>query len=206
MKICGLKTREEVSMAVKANADAVGFVTEVPVDTHRDLDAGETRELAGYTPPFISTVAVTMPEDVPEAEKIYRETGVDVLQIHSGLDPGQVRELRQQIPADLVRKVGSTREAERFEEVVDALLLDSSGEKGRGGTGEEFDRGEAAEIARKAEVPIILAGGLTPENVGEAIEDVSPDAVDVSSGVEEDGKKQSQKIEDFVSSARGVSP
>lgn len=201
VKICGNTSREDVRIAVDAGADAVGFVTEVPVETPRNLSLEEASELVSSTPPFVSTALVIMPPDLERAIEMVEEAEPDVVQVHNDLPPGDVGALRD-LGVKVVKKVApDVEEAERYD-FVDALLVDTEAEDGGGGTGETHDWRVSAEIQRGVSPPLLLAGGLTPGNVAEAVREVEPYGVDVSSGVEWKGEKRLALVEDFVVNAR----
>jgi len=193
VKICGVTTTEELRYAVGSGADALGFVTEVPVDTHRDLSREETRQLVEEAPPFVTTVAVVMPEDAGHAEDLVRETNADAVQIHNGVGVGAVAE-----HAKVVERVEFDEEPSPS---ADAVILDSTDEEGAGGTGETTDWSEASRFVSESSLPVVLAGGLTPSNVGRAVKEVSPYGVDVSSGVERDKSKDAELVRSFVHNA-----
>jgi len=191
-KVCGITSRDELDAVVGAGVDAVGFVTEVPVGTHRKLTREEARELVEATPPFVTTVAVTMPEDDDNAAALARETGADAVQVHNGVGVGGAAEHA---------KVVERTEFEPPSSAADAVIVDSTDAQGAGGTGETTDWGAAARFVDRTDAPVVLAGGLEPSNVTEAVERVGPYAVDVSSGVERNETKDDVLVESFV---RGV--
>lgn len=193
VKICGLTKTDELEAAVGAGADAVGFVTEVPVDTHRDLSREETRLLVEEAPPFATTVAVVMPDDAEHAEALARETGADAVQVHNGVGVEAASK-----HAKVVERVEFDGEPS---ESADAVILDSTDEEGAGGTGEKTDWERARGFVEELSLPVVLAGGLTPSNVGEAVREVSPYGVDVSSGVEKDKSKDSELVRGFIRNA-----
>ncbi len=197
VKVCGLTTEEEVELAVDAGVDAVGFVVDVPVDTHRELTVERAHELAKTVPPFVTSVAVTMDKSAAEAGAVYRDVAADVLQIHDSDFTGG-GELRSH-GVNLLQKTPLTGEPP---EEADAYIVDSEGERGRGGTGETADWNAAAEFVDRSSRPVVLAGGLTPDNVAEAIEEVEPYGVDVSSGVERGNRKDRELMEEFVTEVR----
>lgn len=203
VKICGNTCREDVEIAVEAGADAVGFVTEVPVETPRKIGLVEAGKLVEATPPFVSTVLVVMPPDLERAIEMVVEAEPDVVQVHNDLPPGDVGALRDE-GVKVVKKVAPDVEDAGRYDFVDALLVDTEAEDGGGGTGETHDWRVSAEIQREVEAPVVLAGGLTPGNVAEAVREVRPYGVDVSSGVEWKGEKRLALVEDFVMNARGV--
>lgn len=192
-KICGVTTEEELGCVVRSGADAVGFVTEVPVDTHHDLSRERTRELADSAPPFVTTVAVVMPEDAEHAEALACETCTDAVQVHNGVGVEAVSE-----HTEVIERLEFDEEPS---EVTGAVLLDSTDEEGAGGTGERTDWGKARSFVEESSVPVVLAGGLDPSNVSKAVKEVSPYGVDVSSGVEKDNSKDPKLVRDFIHNA-----
>ncbi|MDZ7688564.1 MAG: phosphoribosylanthranilate isomerase [Halobacteriales archaeon] len=194
IKICGITSREELDVVVEAGVDAVGFVTEVPVDTHRKLTREQTRELVEATPPFVTTVAVVMPEDDENAVELARETGADAVQLHNGVGVGPTAE-----HAKVIERVEFDEEPH---ENADAVILDSTDAQGAGGTGETTNWTTAARFVEESDLPVVLAGGLDPSNVREAVEQVEPFAVDVSTGVERGETKDDVLVEKFVREAR----
>lgn len=196
-KICGLTSEREVEMAVEAGADAVGFVVRVPVDTHRQVTVERAHRLVDSVPPFVTSVAVTMPPTVEEAGAVAVDTGADVLQVHDPEFAGG-REL-QEHGVNLLQRA---RLDEEPPEHADAYIVDAEDEEGGGGTGETVDWDAAAGFVEDVDRPVVLAGGLTPDNVGTAVEEVEPFGVDVSSGVERGSEKDPDAVEDFVEAVR----
>lgn len=207
IKVCGIMNRTELSQAVLAGADAVGFVVDIK-DSRHCLSADETAGLIKNVPVFAKSVAVIAPRDVDEAVRLARLTGADVLQIHGSLCPEDLAELKGQVHQKLVAAVAAGTESKAlrsFAGSADAILLDTQVNGKLGGTGAVHDWNHSAEIAKslKAQgIPVILAGGLKPGNVAEAIMKVKPYAVDVSSGTETAGKKDPEKILSFVREVR----
>ena len=195
VKVCGITSREELEIAVDAGVDAIGFVTEVPVETHRKLTREKTRELIEAAPPFVTTVVVVMPEDDGNAAALARETGADAAQVHNGVGVEGAADY-----AKVVERVEFDKEPS---EAADAVILDSTDSEGAGGTGETTDWTAAAGFVEESDRPVVLAGGLDPSNVGEAVEQVGPFAVDVSSGVERGDSKDDVLVEKFVREVRG---
>jgi len=189
VKVCGVTSRDELGAVVGAGVDAVGFVTEVPVETHRKLTREQARDLVEATPPFVTTVAVTMPEDDENAAGVARDTGADAVQLHNGVGVEA---------AAGHAKVIERTEFEGPSEEADAVIVDSTDAQGAGGTGETTDWEAAAEFVDSTDAPVILAGGLEPSNVGDAVRAVGPYAVDVSSGVERNEAKDDVLAESFV--------
>ncbi|MFD1646424.1 phosphoribosylanthranilate isomerase [Haloarchaeobius litoreus] len=205
VKVCGLTREEDVDTAVEAGADAIGFVVDVPVDSPREISAERATELVAHAPPFVTTVLVTMPDAPARTVSLVEQVEPDAVQIHSDLPPGDVAYLRSRVDARVVKHVDAAapETAARYVDVVDALLVDSIGEDGGGGTGETHDWARTRAATADLDVPVVLAGGLTPENVAEAVATVDPFAVDVASGVEErGGVKDHDALAAFVAATR----
>jgi phosphoribosylanthranilate isomerase len=203
VKICGITGRADRDAAVAAGADALGVISGVPVETPRELPAGEAAALVDGLDPFVTSVLVTGPDSVQTAVTRQERVGADLLQVHGTLAPAEVGGLRERVGAGVVVAVDS--ESERvgaYAAAADALLVDSTTETGMGGTGETHDWERTGAIAASVDVPVVLAGGLTPENVHAAVETADPFAVDVASGVERDpGRKDHDAVRRFVTEA-----
>ncbi|MFB6090981.1 MAG: phosphoribosylanthranilate isomerase [Halobellus sp.] len=203
-KICGVTNEADLRAVERAGADAVGVVADVAVETPREVPVEDAARLVAAAPPFLTTTLVTMPESEGDAVDVATEVAPDVLQIHGGFAPAAFREIRESVAAKLVAVVDAEA-PERAREVapaVDAVLVDSVDESGAGGTGETHDWAATAEVTRTLDAPVILAGGLDPENVAEAVEAVRPFAVDVASGVEaRGGEKDHDAVRRFVANA-----
>lgn len=203
-KVCGLTRDADVRAAVDAGADALGFIVDVDVDTPREITPATAEALIESVPPFVTTTLVTMPDSAAQAVTLAELVGADAIQIH-GLPPGDVAVVVADFHGAVVPAV-STDEVAEYASVGHALLVDTPSEDGGGGTGETHDweatRAATAELDR----PVVLAGGLGPENVTDAVTAVDPYAVDVASGVErEGGVKDHDAVRAFVRRARGAS-
>jgi phosphoribosylanthranilate isomerase len=204
VKTCGLRDPADVRAAAAAGADAVGVVAGVSVDSHREVSLARAADLAAAAPPFLATTLVTMPDDAAEAAAAVERTGADHVQVHGLTDPAALDELRGRTPARVVAAVGADADLAALDGHADALLLDSTDESGAGGTGETHDWEAARRAVERLSTPVVLAGGLTPENVDEAVRTVRPYAVDAASGVERDGAVDGDRLRAFVDAARGA--
>lgn len=191
----------DLNCAIAGGADAVGFIVEVEGSRHR-ISAVDARELIERVPVFTKSVAVIAPHCPEEAVLLAKKTGADLLQVHGTLEPEEIRELKKRVDQKVIAAVPPGIEAHRMAGAADAILLDTLKNGKLGGTGAVHDWSVSAILARDLRVPVILAGGLNPSNVGEAIRTVKPYAVDVSSGVETAGRKEQKKVESFVREVR----
>ncbi|MDH7596732.1 MAG: phosphoribosylanthranilate isomerase [Methanothrix sp.] len=202
VKICGLTDEDELRCALKAGADAVGFIVEIERSRHR-LSVDEARDLIEMVPPFTASVAVIEPDCVEDALRLAGCLESDALQIHGGISLEEIGEIRRRVPQRIIVAVppGSERALE-MSRVADAVLVDTPVSGGLGGSGRTHDWSVTARMRSMLRTPLILAGGLRPENIVDAIDAVKPYAVDVSSGVETNGRKDPAKIEEFVRRVR----
>ncbi len=198
VKICGITNIDDALAAIEAGADALGFVF---AESPRKVSAATVCEALSKLPPFITTVGVFANQDADEITEIMARTHLHFAQVHGSTRiPFGGRSIR----ALRVKSADDIRRAANDESVTSssAVLLDTHVEGLMGGTGRTFDWDLAVE-ARSLGKPIILAGGLTLDNVAEAVRRVRPYAVDVSTGVEASpGKKDHSKIKEFIHNAK----
>ncbi|MEV6275368.1 phosphoribosylanthranilate isomerase [Nocardia sp. NPDC051832] len=192
-KICGIRSESDLRIAVESGADAVGFISGVTHFSEDALSAEEAVRLAGLTPPFVDRVLVTHLEEAAAILELADRVGADTIQVHGLVDGATVRQVKQEARGRRVIKAVHVTGPEALyvaREVAvdcDAVLLDSRTEDRLGGTGQTHDWAISAQIVADLRCPVILAGGLAPGNVGAAISVVAPFAVDVNSGVEDEG-------------------
>jgi phosphoribosylanthranilate isomerase len=198
VKICGLARQRDVSEAVKAGADALGFV--FAERSKRVIGADEAKILVREVPAFVSRVGLFMDQDASTIADVLKKVPLSLLQFHGSESAGFCRQFG--LPYIKALSITDRQALSRAEQdYFDAagLLLDSHAPGGAGGTGKVFDWSEIPEIG----LPLVLAGGLTPENVGQAVQQVKPWAVDVSSGVEDaPGQKSAAKMQSFINEAK----
>jgi phosphoribosylanthranilate isomerase len=205
-KLCGMTSETDIEAATAAGTDAVGVISAVPVDTHREVSPERAGELVASAPPFVTTVLVTMPETADEAIDLLDGVGADAVQLHGTLDPDDVAAVRQGTDATVLVALDAAEGADRlkaYDRVADGLLVDTPAADSGGGTGETHDWERTRRVTAELDSPLILAGGLTPENVADAIRTVEPFAVDVASGIETaDGSKDPAAVRAFVERAK----
>jgi len=199
VKVCGITCKEDAEAAVRFGADAIGFVF---ADSPRKITPDTVKDIISSLPPFIAYVGVFVNGNEKEVRRIANFCGLSILQFHGDETPSYCNKFSRAIKAFRIK---GKEDIEKIREYsASTWLLDTYCEGKPGGTGKTFDWSEASELAKEGRV--ILSGGLTPENVAEAIRVVSPYAVDVGSGVEEyPGKKDHKKIEKFIREAKDVS-
>lgn len=207
VKICCIASVGEARLAVRHGASAVGLVSAMPSGPGVIEDAA-IREIAATVPPGVATFLLTSRTDPGEIAEQQRRAGVNTLQIVDRVETATLAALRESLPGVRLVQVIHVTGAESLEEAggvaphVDALLLDSGNPglaiKELGGTGRTHDWAISRAIVEAAPVPVYLAGGLRPENVGEAIRAVRPFGVDVCSGLRPDGALDEEVLARFM--------
>ncbi len=203
VKICGITNPEDALAAVDAGADALGFV--FYKESPRHIFPEEAAGIISLIPPFIQTVGLFVNEEPDTINEISRLCKIDLVQLHGDEGPEQLSRIERRIlKAFRVRAMTCLEPMKDFKAA--GFLLDAFSPSFYGGTGKIFNW-EIASEAVKRNPNIILAGGLTPENVPEAIRQVNPWGVDVSSGVESvPGKKDADKVRQFIRNAKEAKP
>jgi len=209
VKICGHRTVADAKQSAKLGADFVGVIVEVPVDTPRKISAEQAAEIIHSIEPPVLGVMVIIPGTVKNAVELYEAVRAPFIQLHGDENPEFVKELRSAVPCNVIKTIhiegmDSIKQAQNHAKFADAILLDTATERA-GGSGIIHDWKISKKIVELVEIPVFLAGGLTPENVGEVIEAAWPYCVDVASGVEgADGEKDIRKVKDFIRKAKGL--
>jgi len=201
VKVCGITNSEDALAAVHFGADTIGFVffRESPRYVKEDHAASIIRQL----PPFITTIGVFVNEKPEQIVKVASRTGIDAIQLHGDEPPSLCNLPRRVIKAIRVKSLESLDLLIDYRDKVSAFLLDTYTPDLFGGTGRIFNW-EIASYAKQFG-NIILAGGLTPDNVAEAVRQVTPYGVDVSSGVESGkGRKDHTAMKSFIGKAKGI--
>jgi phosphoribosylanthranilate isomerase len=195
VKICGIRTASAAAAAAEAGADAVGFVFYPP--SPRSVRPEEAARLSRLLPPFVLRVGVFVNAPVEVVREVADHVGLDLVQLHGDEPP----EVCARMPRRVIKavRVDGPEALRRLRDYPGCAVLLDTHVRGRyGGTGQRFDWS----LARHLDRPVILSGGLTPDNVRDAIRQARPYAVDVSSGVETDGHKDPRKIAAFVRAVR----
>ena len=212
VKICGIKDENELEIAVNAGADAIGFLVGQRFPSQDFILPDRAARLASLLPPFISPVLVTHLTEPEEILDLADKTGIETIQLHGGSSPEQVAVIRKYLgnSAKLIAvlhigilpdEVSPAPEA--YEPLADAFLLDSfDPATGKvGGTGRIHNWQTSAKVAASVHRPVILAGGLNPDNVAEAVRKVRPFAVDANSALRPLGPLDPKIAAAFVQNA-----
>ncbi len=201
VKICGITSTSDSLVAAEAGADLIGLM--FFEGSPRFISMSTAKEIARELPPFVLRVGVFVNPTEDAVMRAISECSLNLLQFHGEESPEFCTQFGlMSMKAFRVRDAESLRALETYP--TDAYLLDAFSPDARGGTGAKFNWDLAID-AKKLGKPIFLAGGLTPENVAEAVGKVQPFGVDVSSGVESaPGKKDAEKVRAFIQAAKSV--
>lgn len=202
VKICGLTNAEDARAAADLGADALGFI--FYPKSPRYLTPAAAAAIIRELPPFVVKVGVFVDESAERIVQIARDAGIDSIQLHGNESPGLCEALRREhfnvVKAFRIQDQSSLAQVQSYR--VSACLLDSYVPGQLGGTGARFNWDLAIQT-KSFGVPMILAGGLDPENIADAVSKVAPYGVDVSSGVESaPGRKDLAKVRDFIIRAK----
>ena len=213
VQIAGVSSLDEALAAERAGADALGFTVRLPTGVHDGLTEEKARAIVAALPPGIASVAITYVATPRDAVDLCRYLGVTTLQLHGPFPTPELSLIRAALPhLKIIRAVhvvgpDSIAQARALERRVDALILDTyDPATGRSGaTGKTHDWSISRQIVMQCRTPVILAGGLTPENVADAIRTVQPWGVDVHTGIEDpDGTRNLDKLRAFVARAKEI--
>lgn len=193
IKICGISSTDIAHHAAQAGADAIGLMFYEPSVRHISIERAST--IPVILPSFVSSVGVFVDPDPNYVEQVLSSVKLDYLQFHGDEDAQFCRSYS--LPYIKVLRVSESIDLKKEEDKypdASSILLDTYSESHYGGTGESFNWNKSRYGGNK---PLLLAGGLTPENIADAVETALPYGVDVSSGVETDGVKDKLKITEF---------
>ena len=190
VKICGLSRIEDIEVVNNEKPDYIGFVF---AESRRKVTPQRALELRQLLHPSIIPVGVFVNEQIEDIVKIVKSGAIDIIQLHGVEDEAYIQRLKSQIDNQIIKAIPVQNEGDVQKwnhTTADYLLLDHQ----TGGTGESFNW----DLIGKTSKPFFLAGGLHSQNVAAAIKKTLPFAVDVSSGVETNGLKDSEKIVEFI--------
>jgi phosphoribosylanthranilate isomerase len=211
VKICGIRSLAEAHAALEAGADALGFLVGLDYPSDDALEPEAARAIAVRLPPLVRRVLVTHRTNAAEVVALFLASACDTLQLHGDFPGARAPELRAALPGVRIARVvhvdgeAALRRAQEAAAWADALHLDTRTGARLGGTGVTHDWSLSARIVAAAPTPVMLAGGLTPDNVAEAVGRVRPFGVDVNSGVEDArGAKDRALLRAFVAAARAA--
>jgi len=200
IKVCGITCQEDATAAVAAGVDGLGFI--FVEQSPRLVEPDMVRAITEALPPFVDRVGVFQDEEIEVVEEIIQYCRLSLVQLHGSESPEYCRKIScKVIKSFCMRPESDDEELAGYADAVSGFLLDTFHKDMAGGTGMAFDWKLVAQV--KPPGPVILAGGLTPENVGAAIRQVKPYAVDVNSGVEyQPGRKDIARLKSFVFEVR----
>lgn len=199
VKICGITSIEVAEAARDYGADLIGFVF---AESRRRIEV-EVAEKIANTVKNVGKVGVFVNTPLAEVQEIAKKCKLDFVQLHGEESPEYCRLVRY--PVIKAIRVGEQFDPQSLANYdVDWVLFDSLVPGQQGGTGIPFDWHKAKAIRTQIKIPLLIAGGLTPDNVAEAIRTLSPQGIDVSGGVETDGQKDIEKIKQFLLATRNT--
>lgn len=210
VKICGITNTDDAHLVVDSGADMFGMIVDVPVETPRKISIDKAERIAKEIGDAIDIVVVLCPSSVEEVETVVRRIEPFGVQMHGFESNEFLKSVREALPdVKLIKTVhvaenGTIHGAIPEDDYVDFILIDTFSTSAQiGGTGKKHSWAKSREIVEHSAIPVILSGGLTPENVVEAIKAVQPYGVDVATGVESSGgMKSKEKVLKFVRNAR----
>jgi len=200
IKICGLSRIEDIDYVNEALPDYIGFVF---AKSKRQIDNEQAKLLKGILDPSIQAVGVFVNEPIDNIILLCSNSSIDIVQLHGDEDENYINQLKANIDKPIIkaariRNKDDIKASENFD--TDYLLLDAYKEGEYGGSGDAFDWSIISEIGK----PYFLAGGIHSGNVIDAVTKIRPYAIDISSGVESNGRKDRDKILEIITKVRSV--
>ncbi len=203
IKICGITNAQDALDAVSLGTDAIGFI--FAKESQRYITPEQAETIAMFLPPFVSVVGVFVNSTKDEIDEIVARCKLDVIQLHGNESPEFCKSMnRRVIKAFHMAQETDVLPIAQYQGIISAALLDTKVHSMSGGTGKVFDWGLAIQ-AQSYEIPLILAGGISTQNIKKAQQLVNPYAVDLSSSVEASpGKKDYNKMREFIDAVRNI--
>lgn len=211
VKICGIKSDNDLQAAINAGADAVGLLVGQLYASTDFILPGTALRFSQMLPPYISPVIVTHLVEADTILDIMEKTGINTVQLHGGSDLKEVKKLRDLLPSAKIIFAIHVKDGEinpSYEDYIpyiNAFLLDSYNKNTNqvGGTGKVHDWKKSAEFCASSRLPVIVAGGLNPKNVADAIKTINPYGVDANSGLKDQNRNCSPELcKEFVKNAK----
>lgn len=212
IKICGIQNAHEAELCLRSGADSLGFLLELTHKAEDKITTEQAKDIISKLPPETNTVMVTHSLDWKKIVEVAKETKVKAIQIHDDLPIDGIIQLINALPeitllkavhipfadSSPTEKEAAVQKAEALAEYVDGLLLDSRTKDRLGGTGLVHDWEISRQIVQRVKKPVILAGGINPDNTEQSILQTGCYGIDVNSGVENDlGAKDPQKVKAY---------
>ena len=205
IKVCGIQNKPEALGAIEAGANTIGMLLGVPEYVEDKISPETARKIVDALPDSIRTVMVTHLLEIEKIVEIAEFTGVSAVQIHNNLSTNDLEVLRKKLPGlEMIKAIHVTdgsavEQAKVYEPFSDMILLDTKSGRRIGGTGKTHDWNISKKIVEQTDVPVVLAGGLNPENIEKAVKKVMPFGIDANSGLEhKDGSKDLEKVRKFA--------
>ena len=209
VKICGITNEEDALKASILGADYLGFLVEISFSEDK-ITRKKAKDIIRKLPLEVTPVLVTYLKKSKPIIEIAKEINPQIIQLHNKISLEEIGKIRKSLPRIKLTKAisvideSSIQEAKKYEKYVDFILLDTKSGKRKGGTGKTHNWDISRKIVKEVKNKVFLAGGLNPENIKQAIDEVKPYAVDTNSGVKlKPKKKDYKKLELFIKRAKG---
>ena len=203
LKICGITNKKDAEDAVNLGVDALGFI--FYEQSPRNVSIETVHQIVSSIPPFVTTVGVFVNKSTQEVNDIVNNCKLDIAQLHGKETPQECMAINSRVIKTVhVNSIEDIKYIGKYNGTVSGVLLDTKVKGSYGGTGQSFDWGVAL-AAKDYEIPIILSGGVSIQNISQAVELVSPDAIDICSSVEKSpGLKDYEKMREIISYTRSL--
>jgi|LSQX01.3.fsa_nt_gb phosphoribosylanthranilate isomerase len=200
IKICGIMRKQDIDAVNAALPDYIGFVF---AKSRRQIDESRAKELKARLNPSIKAVGVFVNQDIDYIVKLCSSNVIDIIQLHGDEDEGYIQNLRSHVPNEIIKAFRVKHRDDVKKSMgysCDYLLFDTYHEGNYGGTGRAFDWSLISGVSK----PCFLAGGINVSNIAQAIRQCNPYCIDISSGAEQNGYKDPDKIMKLIEIARNI--